>query len=183
MDTLSLDEARKLDYPVKIERDPDEGIFTAAFLDLPGCSADGPTVADAYEDAMRAKDEWLRVTIEQGLPIPPPSKTLESSGRVLLRMPTSLHAALIDKAQLYNTSLNQYLVHLLSSALVGDTVERRLNGVQNQISGMSQGMMVMAVTINRVLGSSNSFNAPVSKYLPSGVATWPQINAPTELTY
>jgi antitoxin HicB len=61
-------------YPVKIEYDEDDAVFVVEFPDLPGCSASGTTVAEAYENAQRAKNEWLRVTLEEKLPVPEPSR-------------------------------------------------------------------------------------------------------------
>jgi antitoxin HicB len=119
------------DYPVKIEFDRADKVFTADFFDLPGCSATGSTVEEAYDAVQRAKEEWLRLTEEQGLPIPKPSTT-ESSGRMLLRLPSSLHGMLSAKARLNGTSLNQYLVHLLSAALVWDDASSKLSELTTQ---------------------------------------------------
>jgi antitoxin HicB len=135
MSELSLDALKKLDYPVRIEFDPEQNIFTAEFPDLPGCSADGPTVAEAYELAVHAKNDWLQVTLEQGLQVPQPSKNVDYSGRILLRIPTSLHATLADKASLYQSSLNQYIVHLLSGANIGEMVERRIDELAARVVG------------------------------------------------
>jgi len=133
MNANSLEDLKALDYPVKIEYDDEDSLFVADFLDLPGCSATGSTVAEAYERAQEAKTEWLRVTLEQGLPIPRPSKTREYSGRLLLRLPVSLHAKLSDRARVNGASLNQYIVHLLSAGAVGDEVDRKLEAVTKQL--------------------------------------------------
>ena len=66
-----------LDYPVRIEYENEDGLFVADFPDLPGCSAMGSTVGETCENAQTAKVGWLRVTLEQGLPVPKPSKTGE----------------------------------------------------------------------------------------------------------
>src|SRR6266542_1516279 len=124
--THTLEDLKTLDYPVKIEYDEEDSLFVAEFLDLPGCSATGSTVAEAYERAQDSKAEWLRLTLEQGLPIPKPSKTEDYSGRILLRLPVSLHAMLADRARTNGVSLNQYLVHLLSAGAVGDQVGHKI---------------------------------------------------------
>lgn len=133
MSTESLTDLKALDYPVKMEFDAEDSLFIAGFLDLPGCSASGATVAEAYERAQEAKAEWLRVTLEQGLPVPRPSRAQEYSGRILVRLPVSLHASLSDRARINGASLNQYIVHLLSAGLVGDEVSRKLDAVATQL--------------------------------------------------
>lgn len=121
------------DYPVKISFDDEDKLFVAEFLDLPGCSAVGATVGEAYARAQQAKEEWIRIASEQGLPIPRPSYPTEHSGRILLRMPASLHAMLSDRAQLHGASLNQFIVHLLSSAVVADEVSDKINGLSSMM--------------------------------------------------
>src|ERR1017187_192856 len=120
MKTNPLEDLSGVAYPVRIEYDGEDAVFVADFLDLPGCSATGATVAEAYENALAAKAEWLRVTVEQGLPVPKPSKARDFSGRILVRLPVSLHASLSDRARVNGASLNQYIVHLLSAGAAGD---------------------------------------------------------------
>jgi len=131
--TEDLEDLKTLDYPVKIEYDDEDAFFVADFPDLPGCSATGSTVAEAYDRAQTAKAEWLRVTLEQGLRIPEPSKARDYSGRILLRLPVSLHANLADRARTNGASLNQYIVHLLSAAAVGDEVSSKLEAVAERL--------------------------------------------------
>ncbi len=126
MKNNTLEDSKPLDYPVRIEYDDEDALFVAEFLDLPGCSATGSTVAEAYERAQEAKSEWLRLTLEQGLPVPKPSKARDYSGRILVRLPVSLHATLADRARINGASLNQYIVHLLSAGTVGDQVSSKL---------------------------------------------------------
>jgi hypothetical protein len=48
------------------------------------------------------------------------AKESTHSGRLLLRMPRSLHAQLAARADDAGTSLNQYIVETLSAALAGE---------------------------------------------------------------
>jgi antitoxin HicB len=127
---------RDTNYPVKIDFDEQDKVYIAEFLDLPGCSATGGTVEEAYQRAQTAKQEWLRLSSEQGLPIPKPSRTGEYSGRFLLRLPPSLHAMLADRAKLQGSSLNQYAVHLLSGAVVGDSVSTQIDQLKRKVAGL-----------------------------------------------
>jgi predicted RNase H-like HicB family nuclease len=133
MNTSSLEDFKALDYPVRIEYEDEDGLFVADFLDLPGCSATGPTVPEAYERAQEAKVEWLRVTLEQGLPVPKPTKSQEYGGRILVRLPVSLHAVLADRAHINGVSLNQYVVHLLSAGAMGEQVTSKLEAVTGRL--------------------------------------------------
>jgi predicted RNase H-like HicB family nuclease len=133
MNNASLNDLQALDYPVRIEYEEDDGLFVADFLDLPGCSATGSTVSEAYERAQEAKAEWLRVTVDQDLPVPEPSKTRDYGGRILVRLPVSLHAALADRSRINGVSLNHYIVHLLSAGAVGDQVVSKLEAVTGRL--------------------------------------------------
>lgn len=132
-------------YPVKIEYDDEDDVYVAEFIDLPGCFAPGASVEEAYQRAQQAKIEWIRVAKEQGLPIPLPSTSGEFSGRILLRMPSALHASLAVRAKSQATSLNQYAVHLLSGGVVGDSVanqvdqlKARIDTLESQLGKMSR---------------------------------------------
>src|SRR6266568_6978112 len=120
MSVEPLEKLKALNYPIRIEFDEKDKLFVAAFPDLPGCSASGESVEEVYNHAQEAKEDWLRVTLEQGLPVPKPSTSQEYSGRILVRLPASLHGMLSERAQLHGASLNQFIVHLLSAAAVGD---------------------------------------------------------------
>lgn len=140
MNTNSLEDLKAMQYPVKIEYDDEDALFVAEFPDLPGCSAHGSTVSEAYEGAQKAKGEWLRVTLEQRLPVPKPSKARDYSGRILVRLPASLHATLADRARINGASLNQYIVHLLSASALGEQVNSKLDAVTGHLQGIERRM-------------------------------------------
>jgi len=129
----SLGELKTTDYPLKLYFDEDDRVYVAEFLDLPGCSGYGSTVQEAYKRAQEAKAEWLEASLENHLPIPKPSKAGEHSGRILLRLPSSLHTMLADRAQINGVSLNQYIVHLLSSSVVADEANSQVAGLKGRI--------------------------------------------------
>lgn len=133
MNAKSLEDLKALNYPVRIEYDPQDSLFVVDFLDLPGCSASGSTVTEAYENAQEAKAEWLQVALQQDLPIPNPSKTGEYSGRILVRMPESLHAMLASRAHINGSSLNQYIVHLLSAGVVGEEISAKIEALMDHV--------------------------------------------------
>jgi predicted RNase H-like HicB family nuclease len=106
-------------YPAQVfYSDEDEG-FIAVATDLPGCSAFGDTQEEAVAELRDAIDAWKMAAENAGNPIPEPSKLhLDDlpSGKILLRLPRTLHAQLIERAKYENVSLNQHLVFVLTAS-------------------------------------------------------------------
>lgn len=103
-------------YHKVISGDTEEG-FLAVVQELPGCMTAGETEEEALELLRDAMQLWLIVALEDGAPIPEPSAPPSYSGKVLVRMPKSLHRRLIEKAEEEGVSANQLAVSLLSKAL------------------------------------------------------------------
>lgn len=104
-------------YPVELFYSEDDGGFIAIARDLPGCSAFGKTQGRAVASVGDAIKAWLQAANEAGNPIPEPTRHSDDSlpsGRLLLRIPRTLHASLIESAKKEGVSLNQHLVFLLS---------------------------------------------------------------------
>jgi antitoxin HicB len=125
----------KLNYPITFYPD-DDGGFTVAVKDLPGCITQGDTAEEAFEMIAEARELWLEVAHEYGDPIPMPSTEVEYSGKTMLRMPKYLHARLAESAKREGVSLNQYLVSLLSER---DTLTV-IKAVQNELAGIREQM-------------------------------------------
>jgi antitoxin HicB len=123
-------------YPVDIfYSDEDEG-FIALAPDLPGCSAFGETRADAANEIQDAICAWIEAAEKAGNPIPEPSKRGADSlpsGKILLRLPRTLHGQLVEQAQREGTSLNQFLLYVITSntsaQLVASAVTDKLMAV------------------------------------------------------
>jgi len=114
-----------LDYPITIQYDPEDRYY--ANINAFGiCSGVGETVAEAYDSAMESKRLWIEAALDKGLPIPEPEPESEKeySGRLVLRLPKSLHAKLSRGAEEDGTSLNQYLVMLLSGEYERDSIAK-----------------------------------------------------------
>ena len=116
----TIDEYLELPYRIALVRDQDEDGNTgwvAEVEELPGCLAQGDTAEEAIEHVREAMSGWLSVAIEDGIEIPEPRAGESSSGRLLLRMPGSLHAELARLAEREGVSLNQMLVATLAGAI------------------------------------------------------------------
>jgi predicted RNase H-like HicB family nuclease len=104
-----------LKYPVTIKEATDGG-FVAEIEDLPGCLAQGDTIAEAYENIESARRLWLESAYEDNLDIPLPADHAVFSGKFNVRVPASLHRRLRRLADREGVSLNQYVVYALSHA-------------------------------------------------------------------
>jgi antitoxin HicB len=111
-----------LDLPYRIQLTPDQwedgtpGFF-AEVPDLPGCMSQGASADEAVasvRDAMRA---WITVRLEDGKEVPLPREEPSHNGRVLLRMPGSLHGELLRAAEADGVSLNQWAIGALAGAV------------------------------------------------------------------
>jgi antitoxin HicB len=105
-----------LPYTFAIEKwdDGNGPYYVARVLELPGCMIHGDTPTEAMNELIGVMRDWIRTNIELGHQIPPPSRRQHYSGKVVLRMPPSLHESLMRRAEIEGVSLNQYMVSALS---------------------------------------------------------------------
>ena len=108
-----LDHYLALNYHRRLYQD-DECDWIVEIDDLPGCVADGKTPDEAIANSREAMRLWIESRISSGLDIPEPSIAEDYSGRILLRMPKYIHRRLAIQAQQEGSSLNQYILSLLS---------------------------------------------------------------------
>ncbi|WP_322746418.1 type II toxin-antitoxin system HicB family antitoxin [Nostoc sp. LEGE 12450] len=114
MEKPSLEYYLNLQYPVTLYPDPDEG-YVAQIKDLPGCLTQGETLEETVANLNEARELWIETAYEAGDDIPLPSSNDSYSGKLLLRMPKSLHRRLAETSEQEGVSLNQYIVSLLSA--------------------------------------------------------------------
>jgi antitoxin HicB len=92
----------------------DEGVV-AQVAEWPGCMTAGATREEAVahlEDAMR---DWVEARLRAKFDIPEPMATY--SGKVLLRMPRTVHRAAEQRAREEGTSLNTWLTTAIAREL------------------------------------------------------------------
>jgi len=102
-----------LPYRITIQPDPTGG-YVVSVPDLPGCISQGDTVEEAMKMIEDAKKAWISVALEDGDQIPEPESQEEYSGKLVVRMPKSLHRTLSDQAKTEGVSLNQLILYHLS---------------------------------------------------------------------
>jgi predicted RNase H-like HicB family nuclease len=106
-------------YPIVLARaaNGDGPGWIATVEELPGCEAHGPTPESAAAGMGDAVDRWVRAARADGREVPPPGAAAAHSGRLLVRMPRSLHAELVRASDREGTSLNAYIVAALSASV------------------------------------------------------------------
>ncbi len=116
MASKDLEYYLSLPYTITLKRGTGEGnnYWIARISELPHCMTHGSTPEEALRDIEDAKREWLKSNLDDGLPIPEPAKF---SGQYHLRMPPSLHEALVRKSEIEDISLNQYILITLARAV------------------------------------------------------------------
>jgi RNA polymerase sigma-B factor len=109
-----------LPYRISVVRDHgnDEGHeWTARAEELPGCQAHGESAEDAIRGIEAAIEEWIEDALAKGRELPDPRTAASYSGRLMLRMPRSLHAELSGAAEREGVSLNQFIASSLERGL------------------------------------------------------------------
>ncbi len=96
-----------------------ETYFKASVAELPHLATYENTAQEAYEvlieDIKALHEAAVRLGHEFPAPIEEPSK--EHSGRITLRLPRTLHRKLVEQCVYEDTSLNLYIVSLLSQGV------------------------------------------------------------------
>jgi predicted RNase H-like HicB family nuclease len=87
-----------------------DGTFRGEILEFPGCIATGDTPSEALSALEEAATSWLEAALDRGQPIPDPVDNAGYSGRLVLRLPRSLHKKATRLAQRDGVSLNQFII-------------------------------------------------------------------------
>ncbi|HEY6432776.1 MAG TPA: type II toxin-antitoxin system HicB family antitoxin [Acetobacteraceae bacterium] len=94
-----------------------DGTFRGEILELPGCIATGDTPEEALSELESAAKSWLEAALESNQAIPAPLDSNEYSGRLVLRLPRSLHKKAARVAERERVSLNQFIVAALAEQI------------------------------------------------------------------
>ena len=87
-----------------------DGTFRAEIMEFPGCIAIADTAAEALANLESVAESWLQATIAKGLRVPEPIEGVEYSGKLVVRLPKTLHKKAAHVAAREGVSLNQFIV-------------------------------------------------------------------------
>ena len=102
------------------------GGYVAHVLEFPGCLAEGETPDEAVRELDEAMEDWIEEVIESGKPVPEPLEAQGFSGRLVLRLPKSIHRQAAQRAYADGTSLNQWIVEAIGERLGAESFARKL---------------------------------------------------------
>ncbi|MBO0830990.1 MAG: type II toxin-antitoxin system HicB family antitoxin [Actinobacteria bacterium] len=120
MPMKTLEDYLELPYAFVVTHDVDEegnAGWVAEVEELPGCISQGRTPEEAVERARMAMRDWISVALDDGVEIPEPRAAAEYSGHFVVRVPSSLHADLVRRADREGVSLNQFVASALAGAV------------------------------------------------------------------
>lgn len=102
-------------------------------MEFPGCVAQGDTISEAHERLERAAEDWIRAAVDSGQDIPPPAEEQRYSGRILVRLPKSLHRRAAEAAEADSTSLNQFIVAAVAERVGANRLAQTLPETANRL--------------------------------------------------
>jgi RNA polymerase sigma-B factor len=140
-------------YHIELARrsEPESG-WTARVEELPGCEGHGATPDQAVRAVEAATERWIADAAANGREVPKPRSAASHSGRLMLRMPQTLHAELARAAQREDVSLNQFITGVLAG-----TVEWRSEGAPERsdtqpAAGWSRAALVANIVVLAIVG-------------------------------
>lgn len=119
---LNLADYLELKYPYSVTED--EGEFVVTYPDLPGCVTQVERSEDIHAMANEARELWLETMWEIGGKIPE-APARDFSGKLVIRIPKSLHRDLSYMARDEGMSLNSFILHLLSAHSAASAIARQ----------------------------------------------------------
>ena len=131
----ALEHYRSLNYPIEVIREEDG--FFVFHPDLDGCAAQGDTIEEAITNLDAARELWLKVRIEDHLPIEEPVDESRFNGRISLRTSSALHAELMQISRRQRVSLNQLLNGILSEYVGGNRLYQQAVEVIREIKSLA----------------------------------------------
>lgn len=142
-------------YPVETT----EGVeWIVRFPEVNNCGGSGKTVELAIQDAYENLEFELAMMEEEGKPLPISNSKNNYSGKLLVRMPKSLHERLTKIAEEEEVSINQLVVSTLSER-VGLYNSLETVGAYGVTKGMEKVLKKVIGNSYKQLTLSDKFNA------------------------
>jgi antitoxin HicB len=128
--------------------------WLASVEELTGCEAWGATAAEAVAQIPAALAEWVAGARASGREIPEPNDIRQYSGKLLVRMPKSLHRKLARAAERDQVSLNAYMNGVLAAAtgwLQAAGAETKADPAADRDWERRQRLIMIAIIVNSAL--------------------------------
>src|SRR5262249_45755652 len=106
-----------------------DGTFRAEIIEFPGCIAVGDNAAEALATLEEVAVSWLEATLDRGQRVPEPIENSGFSGKLVVRLPRSLHKKAAYQAERDGVSLNNFIVSSIAQQ-VGDRSSTSLHFVR-----------------------------------------------------
>jgi len=155
-----------------------DGTYRGEILEFPGCIATGDTPAEALEALEEVAAEWLEAALERGQSIPEPVENNEFSGRLVLRMPKSLHKKAARIAERDGVSLNQFILMSLAEQIGEQAHPRHQITFSTVASGAVSGLTGASTTGYQFVVSNAMMNNPQFGTARVSPADWTTTNIP-----
>lgn len=144
-----------------------DGFFSAEISEFPGCVAVGASAVEALTNLEEVAESWLASVIANGQEIPDPEQESDYSGKLVLRLPKSLHGHVAHAASRDGVSINAYLCAAVAHYTGLSEGARSPANVVNFITGPNY---VNATNVQQNLFVGVAGNAPAPNYTPLSLA-------------
>lgn len=127
----------------------ESGLFGAEISEFPGCLAVGDTAAEALANLEDVAEGWLLGVIELKQPIPEPFEESDYSGKLVLRLPKTLHETAAIAAARDGVSLNMYITAALAGhvgAAQAKAIQPRVAHIYNYTTITAPNSQIVALT-------------------------------------
>lgn len=146
----------------------EDGQYSAALLEFPGCVSQGGTPEEAYRNLEDAAFDWVAAAIEDGARVPDPLDRNTAGGRLLVRLPRTLHGQLQRIAAREKVSVNQLAVTALASYVGGANV---LATVASRLPCLGTGAISYTTTPGAAVVINATTGPTISPMPPAAGAT------------
>ena len=115
----SVDEYLVMPYKKVVYQTNDSGNakYFAEILELDSCFAEGDSEISALQNLNNTFRAYINLAQKKNMPIPMPFATADYGGKVLVRMPPTLHYRLSMIAKSEGVSLNQYIINAIVAGM------------------------------------------------------------------
>jgi antitoxin HicB len=119
MANMAMTPAEYLKRPyARVLRPESDGSFSAEILEFPGCFAAGETGSEALQNLENVAESWILGVLAKNERVPEPLQDREAfSGKLVLRLPRSLHKKAAFAAEREGVSLNQFISACVAEAV------------------------------------------------------------------